>query len=195
MKGLTTIKRLGFSMLLVFVLMAFPSSQIFAQDEESFNKSLKLAINAGLAIARQDFTNQPHGNFFLHFRFPWISPRPEPPYPEFGIKVGYSAFKWDVWIPENENLFYWWNINPTFRLTFGRGVFKPYVGVGPGVYIPKDGNARFGLNGSIGFDYQFNDKFLIEIGGDYHYIFLDENNILGENMDFFHIHTGVAILL
>jgi len=186
---------LGF--LLLFV-MSSASQMVFAGTGEGFvfNKNLKLSINAGITmISEKLVSEQAKENILLiiHIHWPW--PGPEPPWPEFTLEVGYNVFQWNLGIPGLNEKFHWWNVNPTMRLTFGKGHLKPYLSAGPGLYFPKEGNARLGFKGGLGIDFQLSEKFMIEMGADYHYISLKEDIIWGKSFNFFHSHAGMVIIL
>jgi hypothetical protein len=188
---------LGF---LVVFLMSISSQTVLAGTGEEFvfNKSLKLALNGGLTMTNQDYTDEHiHENVLIIIIIRWPWPKPDPPWPEFTLEVGYNAFKWDFGVNGiniNEK-FHWWNVNPTMRLTFGKSKLKPFISAGPGLYFPEEGNGRFGFKGGLGIDFQLSDNFMIEMGADYHYISLKDDIIWGDSFTFFHSHAGVVIFL
>lgn len=197
-KKISTVKKLVSFGFLVLVIMTISYRQAFAQDDKDivFNSALKLSINGGLTIAADDFRKETHEAILFKIHFPWFNPKAESPFPELIFEIGCNIFKWKCATPGKINRFYWWNINPTFRLTFGKSKLKTFINAGPGVYTPKEGNARIGFKGGIGLGYQISARHMIEIGGDYHYIFLTKNNInMGKSTDFFQAHGGVLISL
>ena len=58
-----------------------------------------------------------------------------------------------------------------------------YIGAGPGVYIPQDGDTEFGFNVGAGIDYEIRNNITLEIGADYHRTF--------DDVEFIHAHGGV----
>jgi hypothetical protein len=159
---------LGF---LVLFVMSISSQTVLAGTGEEivFNKNLKLSLNAGIAMTKEELVDtHAHENILVIIRIPWPWPRPEPPWPEFTLEIGYNVFQWNLGIADLNEKFHWWNVNPTIRL---------------------------GFKGGLGIDFQLSDKFLIEMGADYHYISLKENIIWGNSFNFFHSHAGIMIIL
>jgi len=186
---------LGF--LFVF-LMAISSQPTFAgyREVSEVSKDLKLSLNVGLTWVAELMEKQPHKNVLIILHLPLFNPQPEPPLPVLTLEFGYNEFKWaHLGLNESNKKFYWWNVNPTIRLIFGKSNLKPFISAGPGIYFPKEGSARLGVKGGLGFDYQISDRFMLEIGADYHYILLKDNIIWGNSTDFFHTHAGVVVTL
>lgn len=178
---------------LAVLLMALSSPPAFGEME--FNKKFSIGLNGGVTLAPDEFLKE-NCNILVIIRFPWPWPRPEPdpPWWHITVEVGYNVFKWDL--VEIDEKFYWWNVNPALRLTFGKSKLKPFISAGPGVYFPKDGDAQFGIKGGLGFDFQLSDKLMFEMGADYHNIFLKEKDFIwGKSTDFFHAHAGFVIYL
>ena len=203
LKGGIKMSKKGFSkpgkfvlfVFLVVLLMGFSSPPAFAESkgEMEFNKKFSNGLNGGFTLSPDEFLKG-HTNILIIIRFPWPWPEPDPPWWHFTVEVGYNAFKWDL--AEVDETFHWWNVNPTLRLTFGKSKLKPFISAGPGVYFPKDGDAQFGVKAGLGFDFQLSDKFMFEIGADYHNIFLKEEDFIwGKSTDFFHAHGGFVIYL
>jgi len=186
---------LGF--LFVF-LMAISFQPIFAgsREDPGSSKNLRLSLNVGFTKVNEELLNKHiHENVLINIHVPF-KPSPHPWRSEFTLEVGYNEFKWDLpGLNASNQKFYWFNINPAIRLTFGKSNIKPFISAGPGIYFPKEGSARLGLKGGLGFDYQISDRFMVEIGGDYHYISLKEGNILGKSTDFFHAHGGIVFTM
>ncbi len=184
---------LGF--LFVF-LMAISSQPTFAGSGENpeVSKNLKLSLNVGLTWEAELMEEKIHKNGLIILHLSLLNPQPEPPLPVLTLEFGYNEFKWaHLGLNESNKKFYWWNVNPTIRLIFGKSNLKPFISAGPGIYFPKEGSARLGFKGGLGLDYQINDRFMLEIGADYHYILLKDNIIWGKSTDFFHAHGGVGV--
>ncbi len=98
---------------------------------------------------------------------------------------GYNDFKSKTagidntyWINLSLNLRYYWPIQ------LMPGPLSLYIGAGPGIYFPKDGDIEFGTNAGFGFVYPFRPQINFEIGADYHWIF-------DPDIQFTHSHAGV----
>jgi hypothetical protein len=92
---------------------------------------------------------------------------------------------------------YWINLNPNLKFQQQiTGPWSAYAGAGPGFYIPKAGDNKFGFNAGGGIDYELNRRVTFEVGVDYHRIFdglevydptyTDDAQLLG-------IHGGVIV--
>ena len=185
---------LGFMFVFLMAISFQPTFAGFKEDP-GVSKHLKLSLNVGLTWAAELMEKQPHKNVLINIHVPF-KPGPDPWRSEFTLEVGYNEFKWDLpGLNASNQKFYWFNVNPAIRLTFGKSNIKPFISAGPGIYFPKEGNARLGLKGGLGFNYQISDRFMVEIGGDYHYISLKEGNILGKSTDFFHAHGGIVFTM
>jgi subtilisin family serine protease len=99
---------------------------------------------------------------------------------------GYNAFKSKTtgiddtyWINLSLNLRYYW------PLQLLPGPLSVYIGAGPGIYIPKDGDVEFGANAGCGFTYPFRPNIHLEVGADYHWIF-------DPDIQFTHSHAGLV---
>jgi len=88
---------------------------------------------------------------------------------------------------------HWWNLS--FNLRYYPGSDKdvrPYFGFGPGYYRKKgEEKLRFGYNLSTGISWNITSSLDLEIGGDYHRIFIAGN----DNVKFLHFHTGIIFKL
>jgi hypothetical protein len=47
----------------------------------------------------------------------------------------------------------------------------PYVAVGPGAYLPKNGDTQFGGNAALGLKFQITSNLALDAGANYHYMF------------------------
>lgn len=93
--------------------------------------------------------------------------------------------------------YHWWNITPSIRYHFPMKRFKPFINVGPGLYIPREGNNRLGFKAGLGFDYEIGNGLLFEMGTDYHQLFSrkSDSNFGGKKFAFQHFHVGVVYCL
>lgn len=191
---------------LVVSLMVISYQPAFAASEEAavLKNHLKLFLGAGLTFGTEPFiAKSGQENFSFNIgttgypvdeegkKIPWwVRPKVN-----VIIDFGYYAFK-EALVPNARNeKFYWLSANPTIRLTFGKSNLKPFIKGGPGIYIPKNGKVRLGFKGGLGLEFQLSKRFMIEMGGDYHYIFLKEGNVWGKNTDFFNVYGGIGIIL
>jgi hypothetical protein len=122
-------------------------------------------------------------NFEYHFITRWA----------LVLELAYNDFKW---LGTREH-FPWWNISPTIRYYFQIKRLKPFINLGPGFYIPHEGDNRIGAKLGLGLDYPISNRINIEIGTDYHYLL--EGNVESLNQDrktsFQHFHTGIIYKL
>lgn len=109
------------------------------------------------------------------------------------LEVAYNDFKW---VDLNKH-FPWWNISATARYYYPLAKFKPFINIGPGCYIPDEGDTRFGVKIGLGIDYPITDRINIEIGTDYHNIFKGSKERLNQNnkTSFQHFHAGITYKL
>jgi hypothetical protein len=117
-------------------------------------------------------------NFEYHYwRWAWV------------IEFAYNDFI--RIIPEDH--FHWWNFSATMRYYLKLERFDPYVNVGPGIYLPDEGDTRFGFKTGVGVDYPVSDRFKIEIGTDYHHILAGSGDTFYQDQKtaFQHFHAGV----
>jgi len=109
------------------------------------------------------------------------------------LDIGYNEFK----LKEFDRHYHWWNITPSIRYHIPMKRFKPFINVGPGLYIPREGNNRFGFKAGLGFDYDIGNGLLFEMGTDYHQVFSKKGdaNFGGKKFAFQHFHVGVIYCL
>jgi hypothetical protein len=81
---------------------------------------------------------------------------------------------------------YLWNLSANLKYEFPTYPFRPYINGGAGIYIPKNGSIKPGVNVGLGLDYSLNANWTAELGGDYHHIFTS-----GSSMRFFVTHAGL----
>ncbi len=70
----------------------------------------------------------------------------------------------------------WWNFSFNFKYELGTTSIRPYINGGPGMYLPKKGKVKPGLNVGCGVDYSVSPPLTIESGVNYHHIFTDIQN-------------------
>lgn len=149
-----------------------------------FSGKLWISLHGGLTYPYEEWYEETYcfnaiANLEYHFNFHWAAV----------LEVGYNNFK----IKETLEDFPWWNISLTARRFYQYKQFRPFVNVGPGYYIPKDGANCFGVKAGIGVDYVLNDNVTFEMGTDYHSIFNANDPVLEReaNRSFQHFHAGV----
>jgi hypothetical protein len=216
MKNVSMVGKLVIFGFLVVFLMAISYQPAFAASEEVVvsKNHLKLFLGAGLTFGTEPFMAKSGQESFLFMigtgdsnfypvdeeaynNMPlWLKKRVRV-YLEFAYNTMnvMNAFKETLGTNELNEKFYWLSANPTIRLTFGKSHVKPFIKGGPGIYFPKGGKARLGFKGGVGLGFHLSKPFMIEIGGDYHYIFLKEGNVWGKSTDFFNVYGGIGIIL
>jgi hypothetical protein len=218
MKNFSMVGKLVIFSFLVVFLMAVSYQPVFAASEEAVvsKNHLKLSIGAGLTFGTESFiakSGQESFSFTAAFEPDLggcgndpskIGPKRKWPRINFAIEMGYNTkkmnsvmngFKEPLGTNAFNEKFYWLSANPTIRLTFGKSNLQPFIKGGPGIYFPKRGKARLGFKGGVGLGLHLSKPFIIEIGGDYHYIFLKEGNVWGKSTDFFNVYGGIGIIL
>ena len=122
-------------------------------------------------------------NFEYHIKLLWA----------VVLEVGYNDFKWQY----QKEHFPWWNISATARYYYPITRFRPFINIGPGLYIPDEGDIRFGVKFGIGIDYPVIDRIMIEMGTDYHNIFKGSEDRLNQDKKttFQHFHAGFVFQL
>ena len=111
------------------------------------------------------------------------------------VEFAYNDFKWDEL--EVKRHFPWWNVSTTIRYYYPVMRFRPFIDIGPGFYIPDEGDNRFGAKLGLGVGYAISDRVVIEVGTDYHSIFSGEEDTLhqDEGTSFQHFHAGIIYRL
>ena len=66
---------------------------------------------------------------------------------------------------------HWWNLSGNLHYHAASGTVRPYMGGGGGIYKPKSGSERWGLNATLGIDLRLDQTWSIDIGADYHNVF------------------------
>jgi hypothetical protein len=79
---------------------------------------------------------------------------------------------------------YWLNFSANMKYRLIKGALSPYLQVGPGYYLPKEGDSGFGANLGLGINYDYRSFITLELGADYHIVF-------GKDTQFLHSHAGV----
>ena len=137
-----------------------------------------LSIHSGTAIPTGSFANDfdPGFNILLDADYTFS--------PQLSVVTffGYNDLKSKTaGIDDN----YWINLsaNVRYRRPLNRA-FSYYVGAGPGIYIPENGDTEFGANVGLGINYEYSPLLTFELGADYHTIF-------DPDIQFVHSHAGV----
>ncbi len=97
--------------------------------------------------------------------------------------LGYNHFKAATPVIPNTH---WWNVSANLKYEFTTNPFRPYVNAGAGLYKPKGGSIKLGVNVGLGWDYSLNPNWILELGGDYHHVFTS-----GSSTRFFVTHVGL----
>lgn len=141
-------------------------------------KKWSLSLHSGFAIPTGSFTNDydPGINVLIDADYHFST--------QYSLVAlfGYNDFKSkSTSIDDN----YWINLSANLRYyqTFG-GPWSVYLGGGPGLYIPENGNNELGVNAGLGFDYDYSSLIKFEFGADYHSMF-------DQDIKFMHSHIGV----
>lgn len=114
----------------------------------------------------------------------------------FLIDLGITNFELDFDDERLDDKWRWLTINPAMRYYFGQKSLMPFLTIGPGLYIPKKGNLRVGGKLGLGIAYRIKKGFILELGADYHHVFLKNNDLYGEQTsDFFVTHIGFILQL
>ena len=153
-------------------------------QEWLFRTELWVSLHSGATLPYDDWYEETGCfnwvvNFEYHFSWRWA----------LVFEVAYNDFMWR----EPSEHFPWWNISPTLRYYIPTERLRPYLSIGPGLYIPDEGSNRFGVKVGVGIDYLVNDRLGFEIGTDYHTIFpVDDETLYQDNRTSFqHFHGGL----
>jgi hypothetical protein len=142
-------------------------------------KRWSLSLHAGSSIPSGNFANdyQTGINVLLdvdyHFSNQWT----------LVSLFGYNNFKSKTTGVDDQYLFII-SANLRYYKPFSAS-WSVYIGGGPGLYIPKNGNTEFGANIGLGINYELNSRVNFEIGADYHAMF-------SNNTQFIQNHIGVV---
>jgi len=148
---------------------------------------LWISSHIGGTISWGTFARDPYLNFVVNFeyrrrRFSYV------------LELAYNDFM----LADIDEHFHWWNVSPTIRYHLPvSDKVRAYVNVGPGLYIPEDGDIRFGGKVGLGVDFHLSKRFIFEMGTDYHTTF--GKGEMGEYKDskfsFQHFHAGFVYKL
>ncbi len=121
-------------------------------------------IHCGAAI--------PHGNFNTNYDPDYsvgvkLDYHFTPKYSVLGL-VGYNHFRS---ASSSVSDFHWWNVSFNLKYEFNTSQLTPYINGGLGIYFPKSGSTRPGVNLGLGVDYALTTSWTLELGGDYHQVF------------------------
>jgi hypothetical protein len=97
--------------------------------------------------------------------------------------VGYNKFPAAVPTVADTS---WWNVSVNLKFEFSTNPVRPYVNFGPGIYFPKSGSVKAGLNLGCGVDISIAPVWVAEAGVDYHRIFTT-----GYDVEFLDAHVGL----
>jgi hypothetical protein len=104
--------------------------------------------------------------------------------------VGYLGYnRFNSGLPGIDDT-YWWNISANLKYEFNTNPLRPYINGGAGIYLPKNGKVKPGVNFGLGWDFSINANWIVELGGDYHHIFTG-----GTGTSFFTAHIGLIFRL
>lgn len=110
---------------------------------------------------------------------------------------GYNGFKAED--PATMEDTYWLNLNidVQYRMPIINRI-SSYLRGGPGYYIPKTGDNKYGFNTGLGLFFHLNNSLTLDLGIDYHRI-IEGMDVYGlappptdENIQFYIIHAGVV---
>ncbi len=89
--------------------------------------------------------------------------------PKFSLAVllGYHSFSADS--PGGDDI-YFWNISGNLRSEIVKNPFRVFVNAGAGIYIPKSGPAKRGVNIGAGAAYSLKADWVVEVGADFHMV-------------------------
>lgn len=144
-------------------------------------KTFALSFHAGSAIPNSNFSNlyDPGINLGLDVEYSLsarLSAIGELQHSQF--KSAQSGLSDTYWLSLTGGLKYEFVQNP--------GAWKPYVAGGIGIYDPKSGSAEPGMHIGVGLDRAINSRWSVEIGADYHNIFVS-----GDDVEFSVIRAGL----
>ncbi|HLP58406.1 MAG TPA: hypothetical protein VK186_06235 [Candidatus Deferrimicrobium sp.] len=86
---------------------------------------------------------------------------------------------------------YWWNLSANLKWEFTTSRIRPYIHGGGGLYIPKTGFIKPGLNVGAGLNRLFNPNLVLDFGIDYHRIIQARL----KDIEFYTVHAGLVYLL
>ncbi len=192
-KKLSKAKKIALGIFLGLLVFSMSSQSVIASPIHCYFKHW-ISFHGGFTSTTEDWlVRRLNWNIIIDFKiycwYHWA----------FILEAGYNRFKWDIdeVVPDVDLDFYWWNFNPTLRYYLGGEKITPFISFGPGWYEPKDGDGRFGAKLGLGLDFNVSDRIMLEVGSDFHHIFLKEADsiIWGDNYQFFHFHGGIIINL
>jgi hypothetical protein len=207
-KRFSKAKRIALCILLAVVVVMFTSQSALAKEEPvEQTEQTSVDYNArvfaccqfwfsfhfGITIVDSEWFKLIYYNIIVNFEIRcWY-------YWALVMEMGYNSFKWDTdLVGSAEDNFYIWNVNMTLRRYFGKEKFRPFINFGPGLYSPRLGTPRPGLKAGLGVDIRMSNRVYIELGSDYHHMFLKDEDLFylftGKKY-FFHAHGGIVIRL
>jgi hypothetical protein len=138
-----------------------------------------ISLHSGYTFPTGNFGTLYNGSYMFGLNFDYHF---KPQWSLVGF-LGYNHFKAATPVIPNTQ---WWNLSANLKYEFNTNPLRPYMNGGCGIYIPKAGNVKPGVNIGLGWDFSLNPNLIIEIGGDYHHIFTVSNAA-----GFFTAHTGL----
>jgi M6 family metalloprotease-like protein len=114
--------------------------------------------------------NFPLGSFNKTFDpGPSMTLNAEYPFKDNLSAVGYLGFHYFHGDRGNPD-FHYTNLSLNLKQYFPVSTFRAYVEAGPGIYFPKSGPAKFGVNVGTGLSFNIQPKFKFEVGPDFHFV-------------------------
>jgi hypothetical protein len=154
------------------------------EDPDCKKKLYSVSLHLGFTIPIGNFNNNYDPGYSIGLDFDYHF---TPKFSVVGL-LGYNHFNSGSFLLSDILLSdtYWWNISANLKYEFTTNPLRAYVNGGPGIYIPKSGSIRPGLNFGLGLDYSLTSNWTIELGGEYHHIFTS-----GSDIEFIVPHIGV----
>jgi len=138
-----------------------------------------LSLHAGKTVPVGNYNNFYDGDLMFGLDFGY---RLKPQLSLVGF-LGYNKFKSTI---SGINGTYWVNLSANLKYEFNIGTTRPFVNLGPGLYLPESGSIHVGLNLGWGVDIYLSPSLITEIASDYHHIFAT-----GEDVAFITVHAGL----
>jgi len=162
-------KNVFFQIVIVSILLILPLQDSFARVEWWISGHVVIPrLNEDGSF---DYEVVPILDFNVFLAEPWWKIR---------FEFGWNEFEVDDIVDPIR----WTNVSGSLFHQFDLGAVDPYVKIGPGLYLPKEGSARPGVKIGLGVDYAINDRFSFELGTDYHNIFLQEQTAYSSDKNF-----------
>lgn len=131
---------------------------------QKLQKRYSLSLHAGITLPAGNFNTLYNGSYMLGLNLDYHF---SPQLSLLGL-LGYNHFKAGSPLVADTH---WWNLSANLKYECTTCPLRPYVRGGAGLYIPRTGRARPGVNLGLGLDYSLNADWTIQWGTDYHHIF------------------------